>query len=104
MALQVITVMIDTEKVTEYGTIIMRVVGPRDDLQHGTVLLHDPLSLPGFKMKVTEDAPTISIKSQFLPGEIMPAKVQPEGQGQVPPAQPEKPKLQLFRGKDRHKK
>jgi hypothetical protein len=109
MALQVITVMIDTEKVTEFGTLIMCVVPPRADLPNGTVLLHDPLSLPGFKIKVTEDAPTISVKSVFLPEEKMPATPAPQaGVGQVEQAAPvldnNKPKLKLFQGRDKHQK
>jgi hypothetical protein len=74
MAIQVITIMIDTEKVTEYGTLILKVVPPREDLPHGTILLHDPLSLPGFKMKVTLEAPTISINLQFMKDVKMPPK------------------------------
>lgn len=69
--LQVITIKLDLDKVVEFGTLIIRVIPPREDLPNGTVLLYDPLSLPGFKFKVTENAPTISIQSGVI-DEFMP--------------------------------
>jgi hypothetical protein len=108
--LQVITIKIDMAKVKEYGTLILRVIPPRDDLPNGTILLHDPLGLPGFKMDVSEDAPTISIKSQFLRDELMPPTIKtaanvttqnPDGVnvGDATPAK--KPVMKLFQGKDK---
>jgi hypothetical protein len=62
--LQVITVKLDLEKITEFGSLIIRVVPPREDLPGGTILLHDPLSLPGFKIKDnSKTTPAIAITS-----------------------------------------
>lgn len=62
--LQVITVKLDLEKITEFGSLIIRVVPPREDLPGGTILLHDPLSLPGFKINDnSKTTPAIAITS-----------------------------------------
>lgn len=123
MAIQQITIKIDTEKVVRYGAIILTIVPPSEKLQHGTALVHDPLSLPGFEMKVEPGYPTIAINSQYFPEEkMLPTPKQPEvsqqsaGQPQAsssPANAPansesmepatEKHKLQLFGKKNKNK-
>ena len=103
--LQVITVTLDLDKIIESGIIIMRVISPRADLPNGTVLIHDPLSLLGFKMKVTEEAPTISVMSNVV-NAPMPKPALPQSADPTVPSAPPAPANVTpgFFGKHKNKK